>query len=125
MAEFAPCWLFHATREPQLVETQAMYDSLMADGSWADSPAVWGIITAPNREQMALGSLGSMPTGSVITGSVQGTGPLSGIQNALHDQESELEALHTLVAALRDKVTVLEDTVAALVPDKSERGGKK
>jgi hypothetical protein len=50
---FGHCVLYHRDKEPQLVTSEEQYLTLMAEGGWENTPAAFGVITAPSTEQRA------------------------------------------------------------------------
>lgn len=44
-----PRWKYHRTKEPKLVHTPEHDEKLGPD--WADTPAVFGLVTAPSVDQ--------------------------------------------------------------------------
>lgn len=112
---FEPRWLYHAMREPELVETQEMYDALMSQGGWASSPAAFGQVTAPNREQMALLRSTAPTDPPVAVLRVPAVAPVGPSNEKLEELESEIEALHKLVAAQVATVQRVEQQMAGLL----------
>lgn len=114
---FEPRWLYHPERPAELVETREAYEALMVQGTWADSPTVFGIITTPNREQAILqrpvsgdAAGGSMTTTEVLTLHLNSkvealeaqVVTLQGQGAKVETLESEIETLHGILKAVQD-----------------------
>ena len=48
---FEPTYLFHKDGRAELVENEDVYLMLLKTPEWAESPAAFGVITAPDKEQ--------------------------------------------------------------------------
>jgi hypothetical protein len=98
---FEPVWLYHPERQAEYVESQEHYDLLMATGSWGKSPADFGQVTAPNREQASL----QPPTGADATSST--------VTLATPSVEAATLQLVTRCDALESRMSRLEEQLAA------------
>jgi hypothetical protein len=118
---FSPRWLYHPS-QPRgvLVETQDIYDKLMAQGGWVSSPAEFGLVTAPNRDQQVLQDALVMPAPPVI---LPTTGPaVSALEEKVADLETEIDTLHSLLKAMESRLAALEMPV--VVEDKAPPAGQ-
>jgi hypothetical protein len=98
---FEPVWLYHPERSPEYVESQEHYDLLMATGTWGKSPADFGQVTAPSREQASMQpSTGADATSSTVT-------------LATPTVEAATLQLVTRCDALESRVSRLEEQLAA------------
>jgi len=118
--EFQPCWLFHPARpDGILIETQEVYDTVMAQPGWVTSPAQFGVITAPNPDQRALQAATLLPPTPVPLAPM--TGPavqaLEEKAQALEEKvsvlESEIESLHKLFEGYEARLVALEQPAHA------------
>jgi hypothetical protein len=109
---FQPVWLFHPARpDGILIETQEVYDKVMAQGGWVSSPAVFGVITAPNPDQMALQAATILPPTPVPMAPM--TGPaVQVLEEKVADLESEIESLHKLFEGYEHRLVALENPSA-------------
>jgi hypothetical protein len=107
---FQPTWLYHPSRpRGVLVESQEVYDSLMAQGGWVDSPAIFGVITAPNTDQQVLQDALVLPPVPVAPPS---TGPAV---QALDDRVAVLESrLEALAQETAQELAILQERLDAL-----------
>jgi hypothetical protein len=106
---FEPVWLYHPERQAEYVESQEHYDLLMATGTWGKSPADFGQVTAPNREQASLQpSTGADATSSTVT-------------LATPSVEAATLQLVTRCDALESRVSRLEERLAAQGSDEDLR----
>jgi hypothetical protein len=97
---FVPRWLYHPERDAELVETPEQYAALMAQGTWADTPAAFGKITAPNREQMALQPQAVAPGAPLsLTEAL-----VLQLQTQLTTQQADLATLQTQVVGLQQRL---------------------
>jgi hypothetical protein len=106
---FEPVWLYHPERQAEYVESQEHYDLLMATGAWGKSPADFGQVTAPNREQTSL----QPPTGADATSST--------VTLATPSVEAATLQLVTRCDALESRVSRLEEQLAARGSDEDLR----
>ena len=106
---FEPVWLYHPERQAEYVESQEHYDLLMATGAWGKSPADFGQVTAPNREQASL----QPPTGADATSST--------VTLATPTAEAAILQLVTRCDALESRMSRLEDRLTALGSDEDLR----
>lgn len=104
---FDPTWLYRQDGHRVLVESQEVYDALMAEGGWAQTPAAFGIITAPNREQqILLGIVTEVPLGPVAPAPMVPADP--GLEARVQWLEGALKAVQGLVDALLARCEALE-----------------
>lgn len=105
---FEPVWLYHPERQAEYVESQEHYDLLMATGAWGKSPADFGQVTAPNREQASL----QPPTGADATSST--------VTLATPSVEAATLQLVTRCDALESRMSRLEEQLTALTAQGSD-----
>jgi uncharacterized coiled-coil protein SlyX len=110
---FEPRWLFHPTRDDELVETQEMYDHLMSQGGWVHTPAELGRITAPNREQTAMMRQAQTPAAPATPGPAS----VPSSDHRVADLETEIETLHKV---LEDQMARMQQMQAELVVLRSQ-----
>ena len=113
---FQPLWIFHPSRPGGvLVETQKVYDELMKQGGWVESPAEFGVFTAPNVEQQVLQAAAVMPAPPPM---VPTTGP------AVQALEVQVAALTTDMDTLREVLKGYDDRLQALEAVRVERNAE-
>jgi len=106
---FEPVWLYHPERQAEYVESQEHYDLLMATGTWGKSPADFGQVTAPSREQASV----QPPTGADATSST--------VMLATPTLEAALLQLVTRCDALESRMSRLEAQLTAQGSDEDLR----
>lgn len=103
---FEPLWLFHPNNPSGvLIETQEVYDELMRQGGWVDTPAKFGVFTAPNVEQQLLQAASLRPVPPPVVPSV---GPAVGVL------EVKVAALEATLADVREVLMGHEERLQAL-----------
>jgi hypothetical protein len=109
---FQPLYLFHPNQPGGvLVETQDVYDKLRAQGGWVESPAEFGVITAPNTDQAILQGAAIMPAPPP---EARTTGP------AVAVLETEVASLQALLTAVTERLEALEAKTDALTTPPEE-----
>lgn len=110
VAPFDPVWLFHPDRgtNGELVEDQESYDIFVKAG-WVHSPAEFGLITAPNKDQALQQSMSAGGGESPAP-----PPPPVAEDTRLDEMASEVEALHKLLADQQKTITTLTARVAKL-----------
>lgn len=121
--EFQGTWLYRPDYpEGVLIETQDEYDKAMQAGGWVDTPALFGVITAPNREQMVLQALSARPAASPAQVPEPPRGPaFVALEQRVEEQDSEIEAIHALLKKMQDQLS----TLVAAQPKGPDAQGKK
>lgn len=118
MPEFAPCVLYHPSRgvaDPELVESQEMYDFLMSQGGWVDTPAAFGVITAPNREQqivLRVRAQGDEQPQAVGVAAVSPSVVPGASAEKVDKLASEIEVLHKMLAKQAAAVQDMQQQLA-------------
>ena len=107
--KFEPAFLFHKDGRREKVENQDIYEMLLKTKEWATSPAEWGVITAPNKEQafaMELAAQATPPNPTLVV--TQRAREMEDLQTRVAACERDIASLHQSFQGMSTRMAELQ-----------------